>query len=175
MMGGDVASQASPYTSAGYGTSTQVQQTYGSADQQTGTAGMGGQIIPKSQNGGRKSRKARRMRGGNADVQASSYSAGALPAGCGNTSTQVMNVFGGIDQQTGSAGPSSGLIQPLASSAQSGGRRRRVKGGSGPAPVDSNQIITAAGNGTSAGAMPFYNNLSPTTIYPQTDATKPIV
>jgi hypothetical protein len=129
------------------------------------------------------------MKGGAADL-ALYDSAGALPG----TSTQVINTFGNIGQQTGSAGTNSGLIQPISNVAQpmKGGRGRKVKGGSAVAAnaglVGGNQLVTAPVAGSavagsavagsavagSAVAGSAVAHDSTNNIFPQSVPTKPI-
>ena len=77
--------------------------------------------------GKRRQRKQQQQQGGAAvDAGASVYQAGALPG----TSSQVLQVFGGIGEQTGSAGPTSGMIQAHSAAPvepQKGGQRSQRK------------------------------------------------
>ena len=119
------------------------------------------------------------MKGGAADL-ALYDSAGALPG----TSSQVINTFGNIGQQTGSAGTNSGLIQPISNAVQpmKGGRVRKVKGGSAVAAnaglVGGNQLVTAPVDGSavagSAVAGSAVAHDSTNNIFPQSVPTKPI-
>ena len=131
------------------------------------------------------------MKGGNVTAEASPYVAES--AAGGNTSTQVISTFGGIGQQTGSAGPSSGLIQPLSQGKMGGGRRRKrggfgpfpsqagtVKGGSAVASEASNvetaygKLVTVPG-GNSTGAAHLDGQLANRQIYAQNTPSKPIM
>lgn len=145
----------------------------------------------KNRRSGRKNKKSKRlsvkkllkmvgMKGGNVTAEATNYTADS--AG-GNTSTQVISTFGGIGQQTGSAGPSSGLIQPLSQGKMGGGRKskrggsRKLSGGSAvdhdAGLVDSayNKLITNAGSSNSANAMPVDTSK---VIFAQSAPSKPI-
>ena len=116
------------------------------------------------------------MKGGAADL-ALYDSAGALPG----TSSQVINTFGNIGQQTGSAGTNSGLIQPISNAVQpmKGGRVRKVKGGSAvdanAGLVGGNQLVTApvaAAGSAVAGSAVAHDSTN--NIFPQSVPTKPI-
>jgi hypothetical protein len=113
------------------------------------------------------------MKGGAADL-ALYDSAGALPG----TSSQVINTFGNIGQQTGSAGTNSGLIQPISNVAQpmKGGRVRKVKGGSAvdanAGLVGGNQLVTAPVAAPVAGSAVAHDSTN--NIFPQSVPTKPI-